>query len=691
MSNNRRQRSYSIQQSQGGTGRSLRIECLEARLVLATTVSVADGGWHDGATWDNGVPDESLRAIVSSGTTVDLAGVTHIAKELVIHGQLTVDEGAATGPSDPTTLGPDRLRLSYDGILVGTEQGTQLDDHATGAIGLGGPNGSLLTHNGPITSGFFDGQLDSVLNYNRVLTDADIALLAAELRSDGSTLPVEDAVAEWNFDSPLELGDYDRDGIVGGGDLSTWSGSYGSTVFHPGHGADGIGDGLINGADFLAWQTNHGATSSPAQPLDVAPNDSINDDGTLVTGQELMGGALLLEGEGEMMQVNSSTEINQGTFVDKSISLWFNADDTSGFQVLYEQGDAARGLSIYLSGDTLYAGAWNTLATGEDWPGDWIVQTGVTAGQWHHVALTLDADLVTTSADKSLTTRWVHVNSGGLFQVGSLVDRYDSGNCTLTLTGTDVTADHVVETTSGTTGVTDNDGFLMATMGGQLQFFGEEKLSFTKLATTADVGLSTITVENIIERNFTAGAVNAQSQFITSAVDDGTLNWEVGDKIVIAGNNHHRQEEVRTITAVNDTGTETILTLDSPLENRHFGEIETYGNGTRTWDIDMRAEVALLSRNVKIKGTNAQDTDIDFDDRARYLTTNPDGSTVAGAGAAHDDHGQRGPNDHRRSAVRSDGPDWRAWPISCALARGWRPHGGRFRETPRSPIRTTVA
>ena len=54
---------------------------------------------------------------------------------------------------------------------------------------------------------------------------------------------------------------------------------------------------------------------------------------------------------------------------------------------------------------------------------------------------------VAESADpRALTSRWIHVNSGGVFEVGSEADRYDEGEFTLTLTGTDVTSDHVVET-----------------------------------------------------------------------------------------------------------------------------------------------------------------------------------------------------------------------------------------------------
>ncbi|MEO1983279.1 MAG: carbohydrate-binding domain-containing protein, partial [Fuerstiella sp.] len=97
-------------------------------------------------------------------------------------------------------------------------------------------------------------------------------------------------------------------------------------------------------------------------------------------------------------------------------------------------------------------------------------------------------DVAEDATSRSLTTRWIHVNSSGVFQIGTEADRYDEGDFVLTLTGTDPTADHVIETATGTMSVSDNDGFLMAVGGGRLQFFGEEKLSFTKLGTTADVG-----------------------------------------------------------------------------------------------------------------------------------------------------------------------------------------------------------
>ena len=211
--------------------------------------------------------------------------------------------------------------------------------------------------------------------------------------------------------------------------------------------------------------------------------------------------------------------------------------------------------------------------------------------------------------DKTLEAGWVHVNSGGQFIVGTAEDRYDEGTFTLQLTGTDKYADHVIEThmmgMPGTMQVNNNDGFLMTGMRGRIQFYGEDKLSFTKLAATFDPASpgakNTIFVENIIERNFNAGAMNGDD-FVTSPADDGVLNWEVGDKIVVASSSYdYREEEVRTIIGINDNGNNTTtLTLDADLEYRHYGEIETYGEPGSEKQIDMRAEVALLSRNVKV-------------------------------------------------------------------------------------------
>jgi hypothetical protein len=76
----------------------------------------------------------------------------------------------------------------------------------------------------------------------------------------------------------------------------------------------------------------------------------------------------------------------------------------------------------------------------------------------------------------------------------------------------------------------------------------------------------------------------------------------VGEEIVIASTSYNKNEaEVRKIVAVSQDSaepTKPVLTLDKPLVYKHYAATETYG----TDSIDMRAEVGLLTRNVKYRG-----------------------------------------------------------------------------------------
>ncbi len=284
-------------------------------------------------------------------------------------------------------------------------------------------------------------------------------------------------------------------------------------------------------------------------------------------------------------------------------------------------------------------GAWSNPATWDNGVPD-ASQRAVIGGDFtveldgpiDHQAkeLVIQGELVVTEeagVDKSLTSEWVHVNSGGAFIVGTATDRYDEADFNLKLTGTDLTADHTIEGVPMT--VMNNNGFLMTAGTGSLQFYGEEKLSFTKLAATADAPDNSITVHNFIERNFSEGQ-SLGGDFVTSPADDGVLNWSEGDLIVIASSSYdYKQEEVRLITDVNDNGDgTTTLSFEDSLEYRHYGVQETYGQSnapgtvpaSQTYEIDMRAEVSLLSRNIRIQGDLDQDTDNNFGDRQRMQT-----------------------------------------------------------------------
>ena len=554
---------------------------------LMKTTAIQSGNWFDTNTWDNGVPGENHRAIIGHGVTVELDGADHVAGEIVVHGQLIVPEEVSQ-VTDPAQVTDGRLRLYVNGTQVDDAPGSQLWAHP-GAPGIGGITGWTKTHRGNKPAGsVFGGQIDKTTTHNRALTADEVDTLFAADRESTDGIP--------------------RNGIA-----SQW-------MFEPG----------------IVWTK------------DTAEGDSFNDHGLLFRGAST-DGTLQLDGVDDFVYVRTSPDLNVGRFQEKTISLWFKANDTDGMQVLFEQGGQARGLNVYLDGDTLYAGGWNTPGRESGWKGNWMTWEGIVPGVWNHVVMTLDANGgEPVDTDKTLTTRWMHVNSGGEFVIGTAEDRYDQGTFTLTLTGTDKDATHVIEThgmsddmhghqthshhmgMDGTMTITANDGFLMTGKDSRVQFYGADKLSFTKLSKTAIASQTSIVVENIIERNFTEGAISG-SQFVTSAEDDGQLNWKAGDQIVIASSStDYTQEEVRTLTKVTNNGDGTsTLEFAEPLQHRHYGAIESYGGentapGTRqtfrTREIDMRAEVALLSRNIRIQGLESQDTDEHFGDRNRLQT-----------------------------------------------------------------------
>ena len=132
--------------------------------------------------------------------------------------------------------------------------------------------------------------------------------------------------------------------------------------------------------------------------------------------------------------------------------------------------------------------------------------------------------------------------------------------------------------------INDNNAFLMARgEGSRIEIHAADaaKTSWTQLDATASAGATTL---QLAERT----------------------GWEAGDRIAIASTGFEMDEaEEREVVAVSADG--LTVTLDRALENSHFGEIETHANGltgdeARTHEIDMRAEVALLSRNVTIQG-----------------------------------------------------------------------------------------
>ncbi|NJK45704.1 MAG: transmembrane domain-containing protein [Pleurocapsa sp. SU_196_0] len=173
-------------------------------------------------------------------------------------------------------------------------------------------------------------------------------------------------------------------------------------------------------------------------------------------------------------------------------------------------------------------------------------------------SLKIEGGLKFDNKDLELTAGYIMVH-GGQFQIGSQSFPFTK-NATITLTGANTGADNM--------GM--GEKFLGAMNGGQIDFHGQNVKSWTRLSQTAVLGANTINV------------------------DDAT-GWKVGDRIAIASTDYNSaQAEEANITAISGN----TLTLDAALKYMHFGQTQLYSGKT----LESRAEVALLRRNVVIRG-----------------------------------------------------------------------------------------
>ena len=91
-----------------------------------------------------------------------------------------------------------------------------------------------------------------------------------------------------------------------------------------------------------------------------------------------------------------------------------------------------------------------------------------------------------------------------------------------------------------------------------------------------------------------ASTVEAGENVITLAEE---VDWQVGELVGVAPTGFDSREgEHRYITAV--SADKKTLTLDRAFDYKHFAMIQEYGDKT----IDTRAEIGLLSRNVRFRG-----------------------------------------------------------------------------------------
>jgi cell migration-inducing and hyaluronan-binding protein len=206
---------------------------------------------------------------------------------------------------------------------------------------------------------------------------------------------------------------------------------------------------------------------------------------------------------------------------------------------------------------------WSDAAT---WPDKKVPgkDAAVTIGQDMNVildvappalrSLTINGKLsFADNKDLELTTEWIMLH--GELEIGTEA-RPHTRNATITLTNN----------VPGEDMQTMGDRGIML-MGGTLSLHGNRKDSWTKLAKTAAAGSNTIEVLN-------------------------TGDWKKGDMIVVASTDFDpHQAERRTIAGISGK----VITLDQKLQSMHYGQV--------TFGVDERAEVGMLSRNIRIQAS----------------------------------------------------------------------------------------
>ena len=116
--------------------------------------------------------------------------------------------------------------------------------------------------------------------------------------------------------------------------------------------------------------------------------------------------------------------------------------------------------------------------------------------------------------------------------------------------------------------------------GGTISLAGAKRVSWSRLVSTAKKGDTSLVLP-----------------------PDATDDWQVGDEIAIAPTDYSFDEyDVVKIVGKKDKK----LIIDPPLKYRHFAQPQTFHDKT----IEMRAEVALLTRNIKLWGDRSSEDDL---------------------------------------------------------------------------------
>lgn len=199
---------------------------------------------------------------------------------------------------------------------------------------------------------------------------------------------------------------------------------------------DGIESGYSNGnADMsvsvLLYHLNEAAGSTTVTDTSGNANNASCSNCPVFGSAGQLNTATDFDGTNDYILIANTADINTNSspITDRTIELWFYADDTTGQTMLYEEGGGTRGFNIYIDNGTLYVGGWNRAEY--NWPGTYL-STPVSTGSWNHVALKLEGADGSVQADKFFGylngVEFAHGNGGHMYGHSGDIRLGSSGN-----------------------------------------------------------------------------------------------------------------------------------------------------------------------------------------------------------------------------------------------------------------------
>ncbi len=172
---------------------------------------------------------------------------------------------------------------------------------------------------------------------------------------------------------------------VSGGSITSGGGSGNNSVTVTwGSGSSGsVSVDVISGS--CSESIAHAVSIIP-EPTYTAPSDEticVGETVTMTVGFDEV--SMKFDGTNDRIDISSSNQINNMTVHNRTIALWFKANDVSSRQVIYEEGGGSHGISIFIDGGSVYVNAWESQVSYG------AVSASVSGGTWYHVAFVMDS------------------------------------------------------------------------------------------------------------------------------------------------------------------------------------------------------------------------------------------------------------------------------------------------------------